>query len=137
VKFGTAIHLTRGILDYVHIDVWGPSKNASLGGKYYFVSFVDDYSRQNWVYTMSHQSEVPNTFVEWKRRMKLQSDRKIKILRSDNRGEYKSDPFLQLCYNEDIEGHFTVRETANKMGRQKDLTVPCWRRYGACCQTVG
>ena len=45
VKFGTAIHHTKGVLDYVHMDIWGPSKNASLGGKYYFISFVDDYFR--------------------------------------------------------------------------------------------
>ena len=32
VKFGTAIHRTKGIFDYVHTDVWGPSKNAFLGG---------------------------------------------------------------------------------------------------------
>ncbi|XP_057478220.1 uncharacterized mitochondrial protein AtMg00300-like [Actinidia eriantha] len=30
VKFGTAIHRTDGILDYVHSNIWGPSKNASL-----------------------------------------------------------------------------------------------------------
>ncbi|GMP93218.1 hypothetical protein CsSME_00043150 [Camellia sinensis var. sinensis] len=50
IKFGTAIHRTKGILDYVHTDVWGPSKNASLGGKHYFVSFIDDFSRRVWVY---------------------------------------------------------------------------------------
>ena len=44
-KFGTVIHHTNGILDYMHTDVWGPSKNTSLGEKHYFVSFVDDYSR--------------------------------------------------------------------------------------------
>jgi len=47
VKFSTTIHRTKGILDYVHTDVWGPSKNVSLGGKQYFISFVDDYSRRN------------------------------------------------------------------------------------------
>ncbi|BBN70037.1 hypothetical protein Prudu_1364S000100, partial [Prunus dulcis] len=26
VKFGTAIHHTKGILDYVHTDVWGPPR---------------------------------------------------------------------------------------------------------------
>ena len=46
VKFDTAVHQTKGTLDYVHTDVWGPTKVASLGGKYYYVTFVDDYSRR-------------------------------------------------------------------------------------------
>lgn len=33
LKFGSTIHQTKGILDYVHFDVWGPAKNASLSGK--------------------------------------------------------------------------------------------------------
>jgi len=40
VKFGTAIHCTKRILDYVHTDIWGPSMNASLGGEHYFISFL-------------------------------------------------------------------------------------------------
>ena len=40
VKFGSAIHDTKGILDYVHSDIWGPTKTASLGGMYYFVTFL-------------------------------------------------------------------------------------------------
>ena len=31
VKFGIAIHNTKGILDYVHSDVWGPAKTPSIG----------------------------------------------------------------------------------------------------------
>jgi len=116
VKFGTVIHRTKRILNYVHTDVWGPSKNASLRGKHYFVFFVDDYSRRNWMYTMSHKSEVLEIFVEWRRKIELQTGRKIKILRSDNGGEYKSDPFLQLCRDEGIERHFTVRETLQQNG---------------------
>ena len=46
VKFGTAIHNTKSILDYVHSDVWGPTKTTSLGGMHYFVTFVDDFSRR-------------------------------------------------------------------------------------------
>ena len=71
MKFRIAIHLTHEILDYVQTNVWAPSKNASLGGKHYFVSFVDDYSRRNWVYTMSHKSKVLDIFVEWRRRMEF------------------------------------------------------------------
>ena len=53
VKFGTTTHCTEGILDYVHTDVWGPTKTASIEGNHYFVSFIDDYSRRYWVYTLS------------------------------------------------------------------------------------
>ena len=45
VKFGTAIHNTKGILDYVHSNVWGPTKSASMGGRHYFVTFYDDFSK--------------------------------------------------------------------------------------------
>jgi len=34
VKFGIMVHNTKGILDYVHTNVWGPSKNESLGGNH-------------------------------------------------------------------------------------------------------
>jgi len=42
--------------------------------------------------------------------------RKIKVLRSDNGGEYKSDPFLKICRDEGIDRHFTVRETPQQNG---------------------
>uniref|UniRef100_A0A2N9I8X0 Integrase catalytic domain-containing protein n=1 Tax=Fagus sylvatica TaxID=28930 RepID=A0A2N9I8X0_FAGSY len=87
VKFGTVIHQTKGTLDYVHTDVRGPSKVASLGGKHYFVSFFDDYSCQVWVYIMRHKDE-----------------------------EYKSDPFFKVCQDEDIACHFTIRGTLQQNG---------------------
>lgn len=46
VKFGTTIHDTKGILDYVHSYVLGPSKTSSLGRKHYYVTFIDDYSQK-------------------------------------------------------------------------------------------
>jgi len=47
--------------------------------------------------------------------MEKSTRRKIEVLRSDNGGKYTSDPFLQLCSDEGIERHFTVR----KMPQQK------------------
>ena len=111
IKFGTAIHRTKGILDYVHTDVWGPSKNASLGGKHYYVSFIDDFSRRVWVYTMKHKDEVLEIFLMWKKMIVTQTGKKIKKLRSDNEGEYTSDPFFEVCQNEWIVRHFIVPGT--------------------------
>ncbi|KAH9780058.1 retrovirus-related pol polyprotein from transposon TNT 1-94-like protein [Citrus sinensis] len=58
IKFGTANHDTCEILEYVHNDVWGPTKTASIGGSHYFVTFVDDFSRRVWVYTMRAKDKV-------------------------------------------------------------------------------
>ena len=110
VKFSTAIHNTEGILDYIHTDVWGPTKTASLGGKHYFVTFVDDFSRRVWVYTMKSKDEVFETFLVWKKMVENQTVRKIKVLRSDNGTEYRNDRFSYFCKKEGISRHFTVRD---------------------------
>jgi len=62
-------HYTKGILDYVHTDVWKPIKTISIGGNHYFITFIDDYSRRCWVYIMKHKVEVLELFVEWKKNM--------------------------------------------------------------------
>ena len=36
VKFGTVIYCIKDVLNYVHTDVWGLSKNASIRRKHYF-----------------------------------------------------------------------------------------------------
>ena len=116
VKFGTAIHNTEGILDYIHTDIWGPTKTASLGGKHYFVTFVDDFSRRVWVYMLISKDEVFETFLVWKKMVENQTGRKIKVLRSDNGTEYRNDQFSYFCKKEGISLHFTVRDTPQQNG---------------------
>jgi len=81
VKFGTTTQCTKGILDYVHTNIWGPTKMTFIGGNYYFVTFIDDYSKRCWVYTMKHKEKVLQLFVEWKNNMEKSTERKIKVLR--------------------------------------------------------
>ena len=42
-------YVSRYPLEIVHSDVWGPTKESSIGGNRYFVTFIDDYSRKVWV----------------------------------------------------------------------------------------
>lgn len=40
VKFSTAVHRTKGTVDYIHSDLFGPSPVVSKGGaQYLFVDF--------------------------------------------------------------------------------------------------
>jgi len=43
MKFSTTTHHSEGLLDCVHVCIWGPAKTASLGGHRYFVSFLIIY----------------------------------------------------------------------------------------------
>ena len=46
VSFKTGSHTSKGVLDYIHSDVWGPVSVSSHSGAQYFVSFIDDYFRK-------------------------------------------------------------------------------------------
>ncbi|KAH9669399.1 Integrase catalytic domain-containing protein [Citrus sinensis] len=104
-------------------DIWGPTKIASLGGMHYFVTFVDDYSRKVWVYLMKNKNEVLGIFLKWKKIIETQTSQKVKRLRSDNGGEYKNDPFLQICQDEGIVRHFTVRDTPQQNGGRTPMEM--------------
>ena len=49
-------------LKLVHIDVWGLAQVSSLGGSYYYVTFIDDATRKVWVYFLRQKSDVFQTF---------------------------------------------------------------------------
>ena len=66
VKFNASKHTTQAILDYVHLDLWVPSRVALKGGTYYFMTIIDDYSRKVWVYCLNSKYQVLNVFKTWK-----------------------------------------------------------------------
>jgi hypothetical protein len=47
----------------IHTDVWGPLPNQSLGGRKYYVTFTDDYSRYTKVNILCTKDE---TFAAYK-----------------------------------------------------------------------
>ncbi|KAL5700655.1 hypothetical protein ACHQM5_026075 [Ranunculus cassubicifolius] len=77
-SYRKAKHRATWILDYVHSDIWGPSRVASLGGKRWFVTFIDDFSRRVWVYTMRQKGEVRDIFKKWKALVEKETGRAVK-----------------------------------------------------------
>uniref|UniRef100_A0A2N9HW07 CCHC-type domain-containing protein n=1 Tax=Fagus sylvatica TaxID=28930 RepID=A0A2N9HW07_FAGSY len=107
MRFKTATHKTKGILDYVHSDIWGPVRTPSKGGAQYFMSFIDDYSRKAWIYFLKNKSEA---FAK-----------------------FKDGDFLKFCEEHGIKRHFTVRKTpqqngvAERLNRTITETARCLR----------
>nr|XP_027190519.1 uncharacterized protein LOC113786686 [Cicer arietinum] len=90
--------------ELVHSDVWGLTIVSSIGGKHYFMNFIDDHSRNEWIYFLKHKSEVFETFKKWK----VMVENEIKKLITDNGGEYEDIRFKKLCYKHDIRMERTV-----------------------------
>lgn len=103
-------------LELVHSDVCGPMKTTSMGGARYFVTFIDDFSRKIWVCMLKCKSEVFGRFETWKALVEAQSDCKVKVLRSDNGGEYVSKAFEHFLKVHGIEHHTSAPYTPQQNG---------------------
>jgi transposase InsO family protein len=76
----------------------GPMSRKSLSGCEYYLTFIDDYSRKTWIYFLKAKSMVFARFQEFRALVENQSGKRIKVLRSDNGGEYSSRQFVDfLC----------------------------------------
>ena len=66
VKFTTTIHRTKGTMDYIHSDLWGPAPVPPKSGDRYLLTFIDDFLRKVYVYFLKHKNDVFHTFKKWK-----------------------------------------------------------------------
>ena len=87
----------KGILDIVHSDVCGPMQTTSSSRYGYYASFLEDYSHKTWIYFLKKKDEVFERFKEFKALVQNFSKKRIKILRSDNGGEFTSSEFNEYC----------------------------------------
>jgi hypothetical protein len=99
---------TKERLEIVHSDVCGPMTTESLGGAYYFVTFVDDYSRFTMVYCIKNKSQVPEKFKEYEAYVTNQFGLRIKIIRTDGGGEYSSEEFANFLKGKGIKHEVTA-----------------------------
>ena len=108
-SFSKSKNRSKGILDFIHLDICGHMSSHYLSGCLYYVLFIDDHSRKSWIYFLKAKSETFDRFKVFKALIENQTGRHICILRSDNRGEYESNEFDYL---------------RRKVGIKKELTVP-------------
>jgi hypothetical protein len=56
VRFSSGATRENGLLELVHSNVFGPVTMPSLGGSLYYVSFIDDFFRNTWIYFLGKKS---------------------------------------------------------------------------------
>ena len=77
VKFPSSIvSREKGILDLIHSDVFGPIPIPSLEGSLYYFSFINNFSRNMWLYLLKNKFEVFDKFKFLKALMENQIGKK-------------------------------------------------------------
>jgi transposase InsO family protein len=97
VRFPSGATRVEGILQLVHSDVFGLVSVPSFGKSVYYVSFIDDFSRNTWIYFLKKKFEVFDRFKEFKALVENQIEKIIKVLRTDNGGEFCRNEFEEFC----------------------------------------
>jgi hypothetical protein len=100
VRFPSSDTRVKEILELIHSDVFGPIHIYSPRIYMYYVPFIDDFSRNTWIYFLKKTSEVFDKFKEFKAMVENQIEKKIKVLREDNGGELcgnKFEEFYKKC----------------------------------------
>ena len=103
-------------LGLVHSDVCGKIGTRSLGGANYFLTFIDDKTHYVWVYVLKTKDEVFKYFLDWKTQAEKFSGHQLKVLRTDNGGEYTSKEFENYLKSEGVRHELTVPKTPEQNG---------------------
>jgi hypothetical protein len=87
----------------LHMDIVDPSRVRSMGGKWYVLVIVDDYSHYSWIFFLESKDEVFEHFQSLVLRLNNEHPNCLKAIGSDNGTEFKNTSFNQFCLEHGVD----------------------------------
>ncbi|KAM0824008.1 hypothetical protein ACQ4PT_016362 [Festuca glaucescens] len=103
-------------LELVHGDLCGPVTPATPGGRRYFLLLVDDLSRYMWVVLLGSKGEAADAIRRSQVAAEAECGRKLRVLRTDNGGEFTATEFASYCADEGIQRHYSAPYSPQQNG---------------------
>jgi hypothetical protein len=69
---------------------------------------VDDMSRYMWLTLLCSKADAPAAIMTFQAKVERETGKKLKVLRTDNGGEFTSMQFGEYCAGESIQRHFSA-----------------------------
>ncbi|XP_022894048.1 uncharacterized protein LOC111408533 [Olea europaea var. sylvestris] len=91
--FPVSVHRAEKCSDLLHCDTWGPCNEVGSDGSKYFLTIVDDFSRCTWAYMLKLKSDATAALQSFCRMVETQFETKVKIIQTDNGGEFNMRDF--------------------------------------------
>ncbi|WVZ89899.1 hypothetical protein U9M48_036248 [Paspalum notatum var. saurae] len=111
--------------ELLHMDTVGPARVASVSGKWYVLVVVDDFSRFSWVFFMEFKDEAFSFVRNRVLRLRNESHKAMRAIRSDNGGEFRNSRFENFCRDLGLEHQFSSPYTPplNGVVERKNRTL--------------
>jgi transposase InsO family protein len=90
------------------MDIVGPSRILSMGGKWYVLIIVDNYSHYSWVFFLESKDEVFEHFQSLALRLNNEHPNCLKAILSDNGSEFRNAPVDEFCLEHGIDQQFSA-----------------------------
>ena len=97
--------------EIIYTDVCGPMEVESLGKKFYFLIFKDDFSKFVKIYSLRYKSEVIDKLKSFCLEVENQFECKIKEMHSDGGREFKNKDVEAFLSNKGIKHTINVPYT--------------------------
>ncbi|WVZ85101.1 LOW QUALITY PROTEIN: hypothetical protein U9M48_032056 [Paspalum notatum var. saurae] len=102
--------------ELLHMDTVGPARVASVGGKWYVLVVVDDFFRFSWVFFMEFKDDAFGFVRDLVLRLRNESHKALRAIRSDNGGEFRNSRFENFCRGLGLEHQFSSPHTPPQNG---------------------
>nr|GFA67182.1 hypothetical protein [Tanacetum cinerariifolium] len=113
-------------LHTLHMDLFGPTSVSSISHKWYCLVVIDDFSRFTWTFFLRSKDETSDILKKFITQIENLKDLKVKIIRCDNRGEFRNKEMNDFCSQKGIKREFSNARTPQQNGvverRNRTLT---------------
>jgi transposase InsO family protein len=95
--------MTEHPVQLPHMDIVGPSRVCYMGGKWYVLVIIDNYSRYSWVFFLERKDEVFEHFHSLTLRLNNEHPNYLKVICSDNGTEFRNASFDEFYLEHGID----------------------------------
>ena len=94
-------------LELLHIDLMGPARVQSLGGKKYILVVIDDFTRYTWVMLLRDKAEAPEKMIHLCKKLQVEKGTVIARIRSDHGREIENTKLATFCNDQGMHQEFS------------------------------
>jgi transposase InsO family protein len=103
-------------LELLHIDIMGPTRTASLGGKRYILVIVDDVSQYTWAIPIQEKSYAFDATQHLFKKIQVEQNCQIMRIRCDHGREFENSKFEEFYLSYGIKQEFSSPITPQQNG---------------------